>query len=99
MTKNYPDDSQSRAAAEEDGRIWRWFSELYGNGRLRWCKSTEGWLIAVDGYPLAIEQDFGVAIRISRQRYFSGRRRGLNDDAVRRSTDRLSGWVVSSTLV
>ncbi|WP_082862321.1 hypothetical protein [Caballeronia hypogeia] len=75
ITRN---DVRSEAAAladQEDARLWRWFSELYDEGRIRWCRSSQGWLVSVDHRHLATESDFDTAIRISRERCYSGRLR------------------------
>ena len=60
-------------ADKEDARLWRWFSELYEEGRIRWCRSSQGWLVSVDHRHLATETDFDAAIRVSRERYFGAR--------------------------
>ncbi|MGF6956031.1 hypothetical protein QFZ97_001896 [Paraburkholderia youngii] len=36
-------------ANREDTSLWRWFSALYQDGRIRWCKSPNGWLVSI-GY-------------------------------------------------
>jgi hypothetical protein len=63
----------AKLADKEDATLWRWFSEFYEEGRIRWCRSARGWLVSVDHRHLATEADFDAAIRISRERYFSGR--------------------------
>lgn len=66
----------AKIANEEDASLWRWFSGLYDEGRIRWCRSAQGWLVSVDHKHLATEPDFDSAIRVSRRRYFSrGRHR------------------------
>jgi glutamate-1-semialdehyde aminotransferase len=65
----------AKHANEEDASLWRWFCGLYDEGRLRWCRSHEGWLVSVDHKHLATESDFDRAIRVARQRFFSGGRR------------------------
>lgn len=60
-------------ADKEDASLWRWFSNFYDEGRIRWCRSAQGWLVSVDHRHLATEQDFDAAIRMSRDRYYSGR--------------------------
>lgn len=65
----------AKHADKEDASLWRWFSELYEEGRIRWCRSPQGWLVSVDHKHLATESDFDAAIRKSRERYFCGRRR------------------------
>ncbi|GJH25427.1 hypothetical protein [Caballeronia novacaledonica] len=63
----------AKLADKEDATLWRWFSELYDEGRIRWCRSAQGWLVSVDHKHLATEPDFDTAIRVSRERYYSGR--------------------------
>jgi hypothetical protein len=63
----------AKIADRDDATLWRWFSELYEDGRIRWCRSARGWLVSVDHRHLATENDFDTAIRKSRERYFSGR--------------------------
>jgi hypothetical protein len=46
-----------------DATLWRWFSDLYEEGRIRWCRSAQGWLVSVDHKHLATEPDFDAAIR------------------------------------
>jgi hypothetical protein len=73
MTDMQTDLSQVRTAAANtanayDAAIWRWFSTVYEEGRLRWCRSEAGWLVSVDHKHLATERDFYDAIRIARER-------------------------------
>ena len=63
----------AKRADNEDATLWRWFSGLYDEGRIRWCRSAQGWLVSVDHRHLATEPDFDSAIRVSRERYYSGR--------------------------
>ena len=69
-------DSLRRQAAKhadkDDACLWRWFSELYEEGRIRWCRSPHGGLVSVDHKHLATEDDFDAAIRKSRERFYSG---------------------------
>jgi hypothetical protein len=64
----------AQTANEEDASLWRWFSATYEEGRIRWCESSQGWLVSVDHKHLATECDFDTAIRMARARYFSGSR-------------------------
>ncbi|MBN3856674.1 hypothetical protein G3N59_25145 [Paraburkholderia sp. Ac-20340] len=66
----------ANSANEADASLWRWFSQAYEEGRIRWCKSPQGWLVSVDHKHLATESDFDSAIRIACTRYFSGQRKG-----------------------
>ena len=63
-------------ADKEDASLWRWFSNFYDEGRIRWCKAAQGWLVSVDHKHLATEEDFDTAIRASYDRYYSGRLKG-----------------------
>ncbi len=51
---------------------------LYDDSRIRWCKSAHGWLVSVDHKHLSTEPDFDMAIRVARDRFFSGVRRKIN---------------------
>ena len=64
----------STAPNKDDLSLWRWFCVFYEAGRIRWMRSTHGWLVSVDGKHLSTEQDFDMAIRMARERYFSGKR-------------------------
>jgi hypothetical protein len=65
----------ANAANAHDAAIWRWFSAVYDEGRLRWCRSANGWLVSVDHKHLSTEPDFYDAIRIARDRYMASARR------------------------
>jgi len=67
---------------KDDATLWRWFSLMYDEGRIRWCRSSDGWLVTVDQKHLATEEDFDTAIRLANSRYHSGCRR-----ATRRQTN------------
>jgi hypothetical protein len=53
-------------ANAEDGSIWRWFSELCEDHRIRWCRSGRGWLVTVDNKHVATERSFDAAIRLAK---------------------------------
>ena len=53
----------ARAANEADASLWRWFCNLYQEGRIRWCRSSYGWLISIDHKHLATDDDFDAALR------------------------------------
>jgi len=61
-------------ANEEDASLWRWFGALYEEGRLRWRRSYQGWLVSVHHRHLATEAGFDTAIRTARERHLSGLR-------------------------
>ncbi|MDR5784665.1 hypothetical protein QCE63_35335 [Caballeronia sp. LZ065] len=50
-------------ADQEDAVLWRWFSGLFEEGRLRWCRAAGGWLVSVDHRHVATHKDFDAAIR------------------------------------
>jgi hypothetical protein len=62
-------------ANAEDAAIWRWFCDLFDDGRVRWCKSAAGWLVSVDHRHLATESSFYEAIRVAKERASAGKRR------------------------
>ncbi|MGF6872774.1 hypothetical protein [Paraburkholderia sp. MM5477-R1] len=58
--------ARCRAAATanvEDAALWRWFSALLEERRIRWCLSGEGWLVSVDHRHLATSASFDLAMR------------------------------------
>jgi hypothetical protein len=58
----------ANVANAEDASLWRWFCELFEEGRLRWCHSANGWLVSIDHKHLSTEENFDDAIRIARMR-------------------------------
>lgn len=73
VTRDNVRSEAAKLADKEDATLWRWFSELYEDGRIRWCRSAQGWLVSVDHRHLATERDFDAAIRAARDRYFASR--------------------------
>jgi hypothetical protein len=64
MTKGAHFDANARKEAAacanaEDAAVWRWFSNLYDQGLIRWCKTNRGWLISVDHRHVATTATFG----------------------------------------
>jgi len=51
------------SANQEDACLWRTFSQLYEERRIRWCNSAQGWLVSIDHRHLASEPSFDEAIR------------------------------------
>lgn len=49
-------------ANAEDAAVWRWFSDLFEERRIRWCHSGTGWLITVDHRHIATAESFDNAI-------------------------------------
>jgi hypothetical protein len=76
ITRDDIRNTAAKNADREDATLWRWFSDLHEDGRIRWCRAARGWLVSVDHKHLATEPDFDTAIRVSRERYFSGERKG-----------------------
>ncbi|BFG75587.1 hypothetical protein PTKU46_36200 [Paraburkholderia terrae] len=75
ITRDTVRSEAAKLADREDATLWRWFSELYEDGRIRWCRSAQGWLVSVDHRHLATEAEFDAAIRIARERYLRGKLR------------------------
>jgi hypothetical protein len=76
ITRDDIRNAAAKNADREDATLWRWFSDLYEDGRIRWCRSARGWLVSVDHKHLATDPDFDTAIRVSRERYLSGGAKG-----------------------
>jgi hypothetical protein len=68
-------ENATKASNAEDAALWRWFCEFFEEGRVRWCRSAEGWLVSVDHKHLSTEATFYDAIRIARERSTAGKRR------------------------
>jgi hypothetical protein len=51
------------AANAEDASIWRWFSELLEERRIRWRFQFDSWQVSVDRVNVATEGTFDRAIR------------------------------------
>lgn len=75
ITRDHVRSEAAKLADKEDAILWRWFSELYEEGRIRWCRSAQGWLVSVDHRHLATETDFDASIRVARERHLSGKLR------------------------
>ncbi|SIT38294.1 hypothetical protein BN2475_150015 [Paraburkholderia ribeironis] len=56
------------SANADDAAVWRWFSVLVEERRIRWCLSPAGWLVSVDNRHLATEAHFDAAIRAAKAR-------------------------------
>lgn len=50
-------------ANADDASLWRWFSGLLQERRIRWCLADDGWLVSVDHKHVATAPDFDSAIR------------------------------------
>jgi hypothetical protein len=72
-------DARKEAAAcanAEDASVWRWFSDLYDEGLIRWCRTDRGWLVSVAHRHVATSSTFDEGIReaMARTREFDLRR-------------------------
>nr|WP_244109099.1 hypothetical protein [Burkholderia anthina] len=54
------------AANAEDASIWRWFSALLEERRIRWRYMFDSWVVNVDRAHVATEQNFDDAIRAAK---------------------------------
>ncbi|SAL65306.1 hypothetical protein AWB74_03573 [Caballeronia arvi] len=60
---------QARADANaEDATVWRWFSLLLQDSRIRWVRAHEGWLVSIDHRHMATEATFDEAMRAAKAR-------------------------------
>jgi hypothetical protein len=68
MTRAAHFDTNAREAAAasanaEDAAVWRWFSNLYDQGLIRWCRTDRGWLVSVAHRHVATTATFDEGIR------------------------------------
>jgi hypothetical protein len=56
------------SANAEDAALWRWFSNLYDEGLIRWCKTDDGWLVSVSHRHVATTLTFDEGIREAKAR-------------------------------
>ncbi|WP_241021890.1 hypothetical protein [Burkholderia sp. Ac-20353] len=54
------------AVNAEDASIWRWFSLLLEERRIRWRHAFDSWIVNVDRKHVATEQSFDDAIRAAK---------------------------------
>jgi hypothetical protein len=60
------------AANADDAAVWRWFSDLVEEHRIRWIFDKGGWLVSVDHRHLSTEKTFDHAIREAKRRFDTG---------------------------
>ncbi|WP_186188683.1 hypothetical protein [Burkholderia gladioli] len=53
-------------ANAQDADLWRWFSLLVDERRIRWCQAGGQWLVSVDHRHVATEESFDCAVREAR---------------------------------
>ena len=56
----------ANAANAEDAEMWRWFSNMVEERRIRWCFAHDSWLVSVDHRHLATDRSFDQAIRVAK---------------------------------
>lgn len=63
-------------ANTEDAILWRWFSLLLQDSRIRWRLAHGNWLVSIDHRHMATEASFDEAMRAAKARFDSpGKRR------------------------
>ncbi|RKT13951.1 hypothetical protein B0G69_7168 [Paraburkholderia sp. RAU2J] len=55
-------------ANAQDADLWRWFTLLVQDRRLRWCQAQDRWFVSVDNRHVATESSFDQAIRSAKAR-------------------------------
>ena len=55
-------------ANAEDASLWRWFSLMLQDARIRWCVAHGNWLVSVNHRHVATEASFDEAIRAAKAR-------------------------------
>lgn len=68
------------AANAEDAAIWRWFSVLLEERRIRWRYVFDCWVVSVDRMQIATEETFDEAIRAAK---IESERRGIGQSVER----------------
>ena len=53
-------------ANEEDASVWRWFSSLLEERRIRWRYTFDSWVVSVDRVHVASEATFDGAMRAAK---------------------------------
>lgn len=66
-------DRAASAANADDAAVWRWFSDLVEEHRIRWIFANGGWLVSVDHRHLSTEKNFDQAIREAMRCFHRGR--------------------------
>ena len=56
-------------ANAEDATLWRWFSLLLQDSRIRWVLAHERWLVSIDHRHVATEASFDEAMRAAKARF------------------------------
>ncbi len=56
-------------ANAEDASLWRWFSLMLQDTRIRWCVAHGNWLVSVEHRHVATEASFDEAMRAAKARF------------------------------
>ena len=59
----------AQAANAADADLWRWFSTMMDERRIRWCQTGEVWLVSVDHRHMATDVCFDSAIRAAKAEF------------------------------
>jgi hypothetical protein len=65
-------------ANTEDAALWRWFSELIEDRRIRYCHANGVWLVTVDHRHVGTSSSFDGAIREAKSNSISHRHDALD---------------------
>jgi hypothetical protein len=63
----------AEAANAQDASVWRWFSELLEDRRIKWRYSFGKWVITVDRMQLSMGGSFDSAIRLAKTAMEAGK--------------------------
>ncbi|WP_241018894.1 hypothetical protein [Paraburkholderia sp. Tr-20389] len=75
-------------ANTEDASLWRWFSLLLQDSRIRWCLAHGNWLVSIDHRHMATEPSFDEAMRAAKARFDSPHKSRLNAAITTRTSER-----------
>ncbi|BEU27748.1 hypothetical protein [Paraburkholderia terrae] len=74
-------------ANAEDATLWRWFSLMLQDARIRWRHAHGNWLVSIDHRHVATEATFDEAMRAAKARFDTpDNRRRIADSSMHRST-------------
>lgn len=59
------------AANAEDASLWRWFTALFEERRIRWRVSLDGYVVSVDRRQVAVDASFDRALRFAKANFDS----------------------------
>jgi len=82
-------DAAAQANAD-DAALWRWFSSLLEERRIRWRYTFDSWVVSVDRARVASESTFDGAIRAAKEE--AGQRGVGQSDPYRRKAGRAPNY-------